>query len=70
MEKTAYLSCIAIALSTLIELTALICGSNWDGWAVPCTVFFYIGLVVAILASVLLCPSPDRAATLTNQTGS
>ena len=57
MEKTAYLSCVAIAVSTIVELTAVICGSNWDGWAVPCAVLYYVGVVVALFAAVLPCAS-------------
>ena len=53
MEMTAYLSCASIAFSTLVDLTALICGSNWDGWAVPVTVLFYADVVFAFLAAIL-----------------
>ena len=43
-DNTLYLSTVAVSLSTIIELVALILGSTWSGWDIAALVFWYCEL--------------------------
>ena len=52
VEQTAYLSTTTIATATIVELTALICGSRWNNWQYACFAFWWFTVLMSLVSTV------------------
>lgn len=51
IEQTTYLSTTTIALATIVELAALICGSRWNNWQYAVFAFWWFTVLISLVSS-------------------